>query len=125
MIKPTFEKVILTTDGAGNATGFTLSKDGRLFCIHYDKTSFEDTVDFVITAENDGTLLWSESNVTASKSVYPTCPIHNQIGVEIGVDYCFVFGDRIKIKVSNGGNERVGTFLVGFTSSWDRNPLLT
>lgn len=111
--------VTVTTATGGGATGFTPVVTGRIANIVYtaDGTSpFDSTVDFTITAEQTGIGLWSESNVSASKTVAPSQPAHDQDGAELNTAGdvqkapVFVANERVKIVIAQGGSENVGSF---------------
>jgi hypothetical protein len=112
--------VSLTTDGDGNATGYTPVVTGRILAIHYVKTDFADGVDFVVTAEATGELIWDEDDVNASATRAPRQATHSTLGVASlyaadGTavnDYVAVAHDRIKIVVASGGDTKSGAFHV-------------
>lgn len=112
--------VALTTNASGAATGYTPPLTGQISHIKYVKTDFADTVDFAITLETSLDGLWTQANVTASKTVAPRQPTHDAVGaaslyaaggeaVEAPI-YCD--RDRVKIAVTNGGDTKSGTFHV-------------
>lgn len=110
--------VTLTTDASGDAEGFTPVLTGQVVNVIYTKSNYADTVDFAITAESTGIGIWTESNVTASKTVAPTQPANTQVGgalatagdVQRGPIY--VAAERVRIVVDEGGNTTSGTFTV-------------
>lgn len=110
--------ITLTTDASGDAVGYIPVSTGRLINLIYTKTDYADTVDFTITAEATGQTLWSELNVTASKTVAPRQATHSTAGVaavyagagEAVLDHILLAKDRIKIVVAQGGATKVGKF---------------
>lgn len=112
--------VSVTTDASGDATDYSPVITGRIVSIAYAKTDFEDTADFTITAEATTQGLWTEANVTASKTVAPMQPAYSQAGAALlyasgGTAVTvpiFVASDRVKIVVASGGDTKTGTFTV-------------
>lgn len=112
--------VTLTTDGSGDATGYTPTVTGRVSAIHYVKTDFATGVDFTITSEATGQSIWTELNVDASTVRAPRQPIHGQDGTaslyaaagEPVEDHIVLANDRVKIVIANGGATKTGTFHV-------------
>ena len=108
--------VSVTTAADGTATGYTPVVSGRVVDVIYAKTDFADTADFAITAESTGLNIWTESNVTASKTVSPMQPAHDQAGVlqdtggDVWETYIFVAQERVKIAIAGGGDTKTGTF---------------
>lgn len=115
--------VAVTTASDGSATAYTPYLSGRLCQINYVKPgsgSFDDGVDFTITAEATGETLWTESNVNASKVCLPRGATHSNAGVAAlyasggtAVNDRLSLGrDRVKIVIASGGNAKAGTFHV-------------
>ncbi len=116
--------VELTTNASGNATGHTPMVTGCVLAIHYaaDGTSpFDNTVDFTITAEQTGETIWTESNLSASKSVYPrpgvqhtdgTDALYAAGGTKVRDGAIALAQDRVKIVIAQGGNAKKGKFHV-------------
>jgi len=110
--------VSLTTNGTGDATGYTPVLNGRLSQIRYVKTDFADGIDVVVTAEATGEILWDEDNVNASATRAPRQATHDTVGVaslyagsgEPVEDKIVLAADRVKIVVANGGDTKTGTF---------------
>lgn len=113
--------VSVTTAADGSATAYTpTTVNGRILSIQYVKTDFDNGVDFTITTETTGQGLWTESNVTASKTVAPRQPTHDQVGgaalyaaggTAVGGPI-FACGERVKIAIAQGGNTKLGQFRV-------------
>ena len=112
--------VSLTTDGSGDATGYTPGVTGRIINVIYDKTDFADGVDFDVTLEGTGQTVWDEDDVNASKTVSPRQATHDTAGAASlfaaagePVEDCIVAAhDRVKIVVSSGGDTKTGSFTV-------------
>lgn len=113
-------KLTLTTAADGTVTAFTPRISGELHAIHYVKSNFADGVDFTITDEATGETLWTESNVNASKVVYPRAATHSTAGVASlyaagGTAVQArpgLAGTRVRIAIAQGGNATAGTFHV-------------
>lgn len=119
----TRDTVNITTDASGDATGYTTARMGRVISVAYAKdgtTPFTDGVDFTITTELSLQNVWVEVNVNASKTVVPRQATHDTAGVaslyaaggEPVEDYVVAADERIKIVVANGGNAKLGQFIV-------------
>ena len=119
---PVRHEVTITTDAAGDATGYTAVAHGRILSVRYAKAAsgnYTDGVDFTITLEKTGEQVWTEVNVNASKVVYPRVGVHDTVGVAATLngtqamrDYLHAENDRVKIVVAAGGDTKVGTFHV-------------
>jgi hypothetical protein len=111
-------RVTLTTDGSGDAVGYTPVLNGEIRQIVYTKTDYADTVDFVVSVDVTGEIIWDEDNVTASASRAPRIATHSNAGVaalyagggSAVLDRVAVGRSRVKIVVANGGASKVGTF---------------
>lgn len=113
-------KVIVTTDGSGDATAYTGKVSGFVHQIQYVKTDFTDGVDFTITTETTGQTIWTEANVNASAVKAVRQPTYTTAGVASlyasgGVavnDRVAVGHERIKIVIASGGAAHTGTFYI-------------
>jgi len=114
-------KVTVTTDGSGDATAYTPQLSGKIYGVSYVKpgsNAYADGVDFVITNEATGQLIWDEDNVNATAHRAPRQPVHTQVGVaglyaasgEGVLVPIAVAQTRIKIVVAAGGASKVGAF---------------
>ena len=109
--------VTLTTDGSGDAIGYTNVLNGELVNIIYTKDDFADGVDFAITGETSGLSLWEEDNVNAAKTVSPRQPAHSQAGAALlyaaagtaVTNPIALASERVKIVVAQGGDTKSGT----------------
>lgn len=115
------ESVSVTTDQSGDATVRTVAEyTGWVSAILYTKTDFADTVDFDVTGNVTGQVLWDEDNVTASKTIAPRQATHSTAGVAslyaaAGTavqDRIYVRHEKIKFVVANGGDTKIGAFRV-------------
>lgn len=111
--------VALTTASDGTVVGYTPVVTGRVLGVRYVKDTFDNGVDFTITAEATGETLWTEADVNASKSCYPRAQVNDTAGVAATLDgtramrdRIALAGDRVKISIAQGGNAKSGTFHV-------------
>lgn len=115
--------IAVATNGDGVATVYSpRDVTGLVSSIRYVKAvsgGFEDGVDFDVTLERSGAVLWDEDNVDASKTVSPQQPVHSTAGVALTYDDTnpvttpiYAAEDRIRIAIANGGANRTGTFEV-------------
>lgn len=115
--------VDVVTASDGSVTAYTPEITGKISHIKYVKdgtTPFADGVDFAITGEESGENIWTESNVNASKQVAPRQATHSVAGVaavyaaagEAVLDRIPIAKERVKIAVTNGGNTKLGRFVV-------------
>ncbi len=111
------------TNAEGVAVGYTpRDVTGVVSQVSYVKDGtvpFADTVDFAVTLERAGTGLWTEDNVTASKTVSPQQPAHNQSGGALTYDGenpvtapIYACEDRVKVAIAGGGDTKRGRFEV-------------
>jgi len=113
-------KVTVTTNASGVATAYTPRLSGELVQIEYVKTDYADGVDFTITDEATGKILWTESDVNASAIRSPRTPTHSTAGAAAlyasgGVavnDRLALANTRVKIVLAQGGNVKTGAFHV-------------
>ena len=122
------KSVTLTTDGSGDAIGFIPSPpdplnplNGEVRGIIYDADDFDATADFTITAEETGIGIWTESDVSASKTVHPLVPGSSQLGAPlvyaaggspVPAGPPILAHERLKIVVAQGGDTKTGTFTI-------------
>lgn len=121
---PQRHTVTVTTAADGSATAYTeYAVTGAVLSIQYVKPvsgSFDNGVDFTITAEATGQGLWTDTNVNASETVCPRQPTHDAAGAALlfaagGAavnDHIYLANERVKIIIAQGGNAKVGTFYV-------------
>ena len=109
------QTVSATTDGSGNATVYSGNVTGRIHAIVYTKTDFATGVDFAVTLEGTGEVLWTGTNVDASAVVYPvvaaTVASTGAASVLLQVPI-YAANDRVKFVVSSGGATKTGAFQV-------------
>ena len=113
--------VTITASAAQTGIGYTPPLTGKVINIIYTKASadaYSDTVDFTIIAESSGIGLWTEANVTASKTVSPRQPTHTQVGVvnatagDVLLGDIYLTNERVKISIAEAGASKTGTFKV-------------
>lgn len=111
------EEVTITTDASGDATAYIDAGVGYLQTIIYTKVDFANGVDFTITGEDSGLTLWTESDVNASKTVFPRSSTQDVNGADLlyaasgtKVGGKILLTERIKIVIAQGGNAKSGTF---------------
>jgi len=112
--------ITVTTAVGGAATSYSEVCTGKLSSIRYVNTDLAAGVDFTITSEATGQVLWSELNVNADVTEAPRQPIHDTAGVAalyaVGgaavLDKIALAADRIKIVIAQGGDAKSGTFHV-------------
>jgi hypothetical protein len=112
--------VSVTTDGSGNATGYTPYFSGKIEQVRYVKTDFTDGVDFTTTLDGTGQTVWTESNVNAAVTKAVRMPIAGTDGVaslfaSAGTavqDKIAVSRDRVKWVVGSGGAAHTGALEV-------------
>lgn len=115
--------VDLTTAADGSATGYTPVVSGRIHSVAYVKdgtTPFDNGVDFTITTEGSLQNVWVDTNINASETVAPRQPTHDAVGAaslyaaagEPVEDYIVAAQERIKIVIAQGGNTKLGRFVI-------------
>jgi len=114
--------VSITTDSSGDATVYTDVIDyGEIKQIRYAKTDFADGVDFVVSLENTGVIVWDEDDVNASGTRCPQQATHlNTTGAaalyagggSAVLRPVVVAGERIKVVVAAGGDTKTGTVYI-------------
>jgi hypothetical protein len=116
-------EVSITTNASGAGTGYTPHVSGLLHSIRYVKPGsggYANGVDFDVTGETSGVVLWDQDNVNASATVAPRMATHDTAGAaslyaaggEPVEDRIPVARERIKIVVANGGDTLIGAFTV-------------
>jgi len=110
--------VDVATATGGGVTAYTPVVTGRIAAIRYVKdgtTPLASTSDFTITTDESAQNLWVDSNINASENVYPVIA-GNLAGTgaasvlaEVPV---YASRERVKIVVAQGGNTKVGRFIV-------------
>jgi len=114
--------VSITTDSSGDATVYTDVIDyGEIKQIRYAKTDFADGVDFVVSLENTGVIVWDEDDVNTSGTRCPQQATHlNTTGAaalyagggSAVLRPVVVAGERIKVVVAAGGDTKTGTVYI-------------
>ena len=117
------ENVTIVTASDGTGIGYTSVLNGRVLSIIYSKAgsgSYTDGVDFDITGETTGQIIWDQDNVNASAQIQPRQATHSTAGAAslyaaAGTavnDFIYIANERIKISIANGGDTHTGTFTV-------------
>ncbi len=113
-------RLAVTTAADGSAVAYTPVVTGAILSITYTKPGaggFTDGVDFDVTLEATGEVLWDQDNVNASKTLRPVVAADLPTGAaSILTERPIVAArDRVKVSIANGGDAKVGTFdvLVG------------
>lgn len=107
--------VEITTAVGGAGTGYTPVVNGRVLAISYVKDDFAAGVDFMITTETTLQNLWAGTDVNATAMVYPYVRTNDQSGggtTDPKYTQIVAGGERVKIVIANGGDEKSGTFHV-------------
>lgn len=115
------QTVSVTVNSSGDATAYTTPLKGKLIAIVYTadgSTPYDNTVDFTITTESSLQTLWSESNISASKTCNPRAATHTTAGAAAlyaaggtaVLEQIAICDERIKIVLAQGGNAKTGTF---------------
>ena len=114
-------KVTVTTAADGSATAYSPRISGQIMSVSYVKPgagSYSDGVDFIVTNETTGQIIWDEDDVNATAHRAPRQPVHSQVGVAglyaaAGAAVLVpiaIANSRIKIEIASGGNAKVGAF---------------
>lgn len=126
--------VTATTDASGAATVYLPSGSAAtvpgapvnrmIFAVVYEKTDFAAGVDFTITTSEGGINVWTEENVNASKTVYPSAPATAQDGTArlfagggtaVPIGPMPLANEVLKIVIASGGDTKTGAFtLIAF-----------
>lgn len=111
--------VTATTASDGSATVYSPTSMGRVLSITYTKTDFTNGVDFVVSAEGTGQVIYAGTDVNASVTVRPRPPVQDEVGANATLngtqlvrEPVMVVNDRIKIVVASGGDTKTGTFTI-------------
>ena len=109
--------VSLTTAADGSATGYTPVVTGKIAAISYVKTDFADGVDFVVSGEDSGLIIWDEDNVNASAIRAPKQATHLNTsgaaalyaaGGAAVLSDIMIANERTKVVVASGGDTKTG-----------------
>lgn len=112
-------EVNVTTDENGDAEVYSEVVSGPIHRVHYVKDDFAAGVDFDVTLEASGEVVWDEDNVDASKTIAPRRALHSTAGAaalyaaggEAVLGPVIAASERIKVVVANGGNAKKGKFI--------------
>jgi hypothetical protein len=109
------EVVSLTTDGSGDATGYTSEIPwGRIYDIQYQLGAAPMTTPTVaITEERTGRSIWSEAALAGATIRAPRQLTHQEDGTALTPrGLVSVVSSRVKVVVSSAGATKDGTFRV-------------
>lgn len=118
MSYPTRHTIDVTTAADGTATVYSNALHGAIVGIQYVKAGsggFSDGVDFDVTLETSGKVVWDEDNVNASKFLKgPVEPASLTSGSDSTLTELpiFVAGERLKFAITNGGATKTGQFII-------------
>ena len=107
-----------TTNASGAATVYTsVIQHGQVVSISYLKdgtTPFDNGVDFTVTLEATGQAVWTGTDVNATTTVYPLAAATKTDGTASTLSEVPIVavGERAKIVVAQGGNVKLGRFIV-------------
>ena len=112
----------LTTAVGGAASAYTHALTGKIAQITYVKdgsNGFANGVDFDVTVETTGQVVWDQDNVNATATVAPRQPTHTTAGVAAtldgtvaALDKIALAEERLLISVANGGDGKAGRFVI-------------
>ena len=114
------ESISVVTGTGGDGTSYSTVVTGLVDAMHYVKTDYSDGVDFDVTVESTGEILWDQDNVNSATSRRPRFVGHDGTGVALtgtahAVVPVAVANDRIKVIVTNGGSVKTGAIVVVLT----------
>jgi len=109
---------VTVTTGTATGTGYTPVVNGFVLAIVYTKVDYSNGVDFTITGETSGIIIWDQDNVDATVTVYPRNATCDTVGIaslyagsgEPVEDRIPIAQERIKIAIAAGGNGKIGVF---------------
>lgn len=116
--------LVVETDASGDGSAISMHPvTGDLIDIEYVKdgtAGYADGVDFVVTAEPTGRVLWDQDNVNDSARVAPRQPVHTTAGVALLyaaggqplVDRIALSYENLQVVVAAGGATKTGTFRI-------------
>lgn len=110
--------ISVTSSSSGAVTAYIPETNGeflqgKIYTVHYTRETLSTAADFTITTEAHSETVWSESNVNASKTVYPRRTINTTTGGSTTAREPVVVGqDRLKIVVASGGDGGTAKFSV-------------
>ena len=121
-----FSSDTITTAVGGAATGYIkVPRDGFIHGFGYVKDGganpYDGGVDFTVTLETTGIAVLAVTNISASEVWYPragTCDTsgnaehYNDADDNAVNDRVPIAGERVKIVVAQGDDDKVGTFFV-------------
>ena len=107
------ETVACTATAGGVVTAYSPVMTGQVINAIYTKTNFSDGAVLLITGEDSGITIWSETGVNATEVHSPVqLASLNTTGADSTLEHnpVFVVGERIKIAMTGAGNGTTGSF---------------
>ena len=114
--------ITVTTNGSGAGTAYSSPFTGRVLEVRYVKAgsgNYSDGVDFDVTLESSGAVIWSQDDVNASVTKFPRVTVHDAAGDEISYDGTnpvaepiAACNDRVLFTVAQGGASKSGSFVL-------------
>lgn len=111
--------VAVTTASDGSATAYSPNVTGRVLGIRYVKDTFDNGIDFTVTAEATGEAIMVGTDVNATATFYPRVGVTDATGAAATTDgtrllrdCVYLSNDRVKIVIAAGGDTKAGTFIV-------------
>lgn len=109
--------VAITTDAAGDFTGFTPIVNGSVQAVRFVDTDLDDTADITVTCGASGAAIVTLTNQAAAATFAPRQPTHDTAGAALlyaaggtAVSTLIPVADEtIKVVVAQGGNVKTGT----------------
>jgi hypothetical protein len=108
------ERLDLTTNGSGAASGYTEAITGRLYAIETIVGTFASGVDIVVTCENEASgAIMTKANFNADGIYYPraaTCAVADGTGL---TNYDLpVLAGRVLVTIAQGGDTLSGSVII-------------
>ena len=107
------QTVACTATAGGVVTAYTTILTGQVINVIYTKTNFTDGAVLLITGEDSGITIWSETGVNATEVHSPVqLASLNTTGADSTLEHnpVFVAQERIKIAMTGAGNGTTGSF---------------
>lgn len=113
--------IAIVCDGNGDAdVDSPKSIRGKILALIATKGTLADEFNIDVTLATTGVVLWDEDDLTASKTIHPRAPIHDNAGTALVlnsdddpyVDYYHAADELLNVVVSDGGDGGAGTLTV-------------
>jgi hypothetical protein len=119
MSYPFATTIAITTSTAGASTDYTSVQNRFIHAIRYVSTDTASTADLTVTTEDTGFSILATTNMATDVDVtwYPRAVANTVTGGASGIaqELIPVSGERVKIVMAQGGNEKSGTAYVVFS----------